>query len=193
MSPRIRILFTYYLLTYLITQCSRVLLEKVTESPPILWNPKIHYRIHNSRPPVPILRQLDSVHIPTSHLLKIHLNIILPFTPGSPKWSLSLRFPHQNPVYASSAPIHATYPTCLILLDFITQTILGEQYRSYTSYIGVPTPLFPCPSWDQIFSSTPYSQIPSAYVPPSVWATKFRTHTKQQAKYKDIMHPPKRR
>ena len=64
----------------------------------ILWNPEVHYRIHKSPPPVRILSQLDQVHTPTSHFLKIHLNIILQSTPRSPQWSLYIRFPQQDPI-----------------------------------------------------------------------------------------------
>jgi hypothetical protein len=38
--------------------------------------------------------------------------------------------------------------------------------------------LLPRPSYAQLFSWTPYSHTTSAYVPPSMWATKLHTHTK---------------
>ena len=38
----------------------------------------------------------NPVHIPTTHPLEIHPNIIHPSTPRSPQWSPSLRFPHQD-------------------------------------------------------------------------------------------------
>jgi len=44
---------------------------------------------------------------------------MLPSTPGSPKWSLTHRFPQQNTVYASLLPkyiVLLTYFTCLLYL-----------------------------------------------------------------------------
>ena len=89
------------------------------EIPRISRNPKVHYRTHKRPPPISILGQPNPVHIPTSHLLEIHPNIIHPSTPSSLQWSLSLRFPHQDPIHPLSSPIRATCPAHLILLEFL--------------------------------------------------------------------------
>ena len=80
------------------------------ESLPILWNPTVHYRIYKCPPPVPTLSQLDPIRTLTSHFLKIHLNIMLPSTPGSCKWFFPLGFPTKTPVYTSTPPPRVLMP-----------------------------------------------------------------------------------
>ena len=105
------------------------------EIPRIVWKPKVHYRTHKFPPPVPILSQLDSVHTPTSHFLKTHLNITLSSTPGSPNWSLSFTFPHKNPVHASPLPHTRYMPHPSHSSRFYHRNNVGEQYRSLSSSV----------------------------------------------------------
>jgi len=123
-----------YLLTYSLTYLITSLLTYSMQQGPSweadrfsasnLCNLKVHYRVYNSPQPVHILSQINSIHTPTSHFLKIHLYIILPPTPGSFKWPLSLRLPHQNPVCFSPLP-HACYiPRTSHSSGFITRIIL---------------------------------------------------------------------
>ena len=99
-------LLTYlitYLLTYYMVQnpsWEAKWFAASQEIPRISRNPKVHYRTHKRPRTVSILGQPNPVHILTSHLLEIHPNIIHPSTPMSPQWSLSLRFPHQDPIHS---------------------------------------------------------------------------------------------
>jgi len=76
--------FTYlltYLLTYSMVQSpswEANWFAASQEIPHISHNPKVHYLTHKRLAPVSILSQPNPVHIPTSHFLEIHPNIIHP-------------------------------------------------------------------------------------------------------------------
>ena len=100
---RFSILYIYiyitYLLTYSMEQSPFWEANRFSASqgiPCILWNPKVHHRIHKCPPPVPILRQVDQVHAATSHFLKIHLNITLHLHLGLPSGLFPSSFPTKN-------------------------------------------------------------------------------------------------
>ena len=97
-----RELLTYLILTYLLTPWCRVLLEQLTG----LQLLKKFPAFHGTRRFITALTSVRHLSLswassiqstpPTSYFLKIHLNIILPSTPLSPKWSVSVKFPHQK-------------------------------------------------------------------------------------------------
>ena len=102
-------------LTYLLTYCmvqspswEANWFAVSREIPRISRNPKVHYRTHKHPPPVSILDQPNPVHIPTSHLLEIHPNIIHPSTPRSPQWLLPSGFPSKTLYTPLSSPTRAT-------------------------------------------------------------------------------------
>ena len=90
------------------------------EIPRISRNSKVHYRTHKRPPPVSILGQPNPVHLPTSHLLEIHPNIIHTSTPrvlealrGEKLWIL---------LHAQSTPPMLSTPA-IIYSDNISRTM----------------------------------------------------------------------
>src|SRR5215469_3245722 len=82
-----------------------------------------------------------------------------------------------TPQYAPHAP-----PISFFSILPPAQYWVSSKDPQAPHYVIFSIPLLPRPSWAQILSSTPYSQTPSAYYPPSMSATKFHTHTRQRAK-----------
>ena len=125
----------------------------------------------------PIVSQLDSIHASTSLFLKIHLNIILPSRSASSKRSLPFRFPHQNPVYTS--PLPRTYyipcPSHSSRLDHPNNIRWTVHNNKLLIVLFFP---LPCYLVSLRLKDSPYhSKTLLTYVPPSMWATKFHTHT----------------
>jgi hypothetical protein len=65
------------------------------KNPAVLWDPKVHYRVHTNPSLDPTLSQLNPVRPIHPYLPKVHLNVILSRTPRSSQWSLALGPPNN--------------------------------------------------------------------------------------------------
>ena len=106
--------------------------------PRILWNLKVHYRIHKTPPIVPTLSQINPFYSHPSHLLHSNSNIIFASMRRSSKLSLCIVSPHQTTVctFPVSLTCHMTHPfhsLCNTHVNFILRICIYMTGSAYSS------------------------------------------------------------
>ena len=109
----------------------------------ILWNPKVHYRVHNSPPHVPILSQINPVHPLATDFLMINFNVVVPYTSGIANGLLPSDFPIKTLNAPLLSAIRATCSVHLVFLDLVTRIIFSENKQIVKLLVMQSAPV-PC-------------------------------------------------
>ena len=134
--------FLTYIHTYLLTPCNRVLLQKlshfqlVKKFAAFYWTRKFITAVTSARH-LSLSWAISNQSI-TTHPTPWRSVLILPshLRLGLPSDLFPSGFPIKTLYTPLPSPIRAICPAHLILLDFITRTMLDEQYRSLSSLLG---------------------------------------------------------
>ena len=89
----------------------RIIFSASQEIFPILYNPNVHYRVHNSPPLASTRSRNNPIHVSPTYFLKNHFNIILLFTPIPLNPFLSLKFSNEKLYEFTFSPTSACYTT----------------------------------------------------------------------------------
>lgn len=149
------------------TSCSRLLFGKLIvrqvleRLPAVLWKPLCSSPC--SQEPATFrctLSEVNTVHDLPSGFYNMSFNTSVPTTPVSSKWSVSLRFSHQNSAWNSplSHAFNMLHPShCLW---FVTGIIFDEVYRCcllyYSERVGRLSTLCLCSYVDPDFGDTKF-------------------------------------
>jgi len=117
----------------------------------LLWNLKIHYRVHKSQSLTPVLIQMKPVNTFPPCFLKIYTDINHPYTQRSSEWSLHFRFSDRN-------CLHFLWDPCLLHAPSTSSLLIWspEQYMVMrSSYDAVFSSLFLHLFESKIYPSTP--------------------------------------
>jgi hypothetical protein len=97
--------------------------------------PEGSLRFHTSKPPNPILSQINLIHTALPDFPKIHFNTIPTSIPASSEWSPPTSLSNENYVRISHLPMHATF-AAHPALNVITLIISEEEYKLWSSSFG---------------------------------------------------------
>jgi hypothetical protein len=115
-------------------------------------------------------------------LLKIHLNIYLPIYVWVSLVASLLQVSPPKPCINFFSPPYALHARPSNSSRFYHPNNIGWGIQLLVKQL-LPLPCYLAPPKPKIFFSGPYSQIPSACVPPSMSATKFHTHKNNRQYY----------
>ena len=136
--------------------------KEITHS---LWNP----------PTVPVMGQMNPLHVPSSYSLNNHFNIIRPSVLKSSKWSSSFRLPRQTPVWIAFLP-HA----CHMSRPSYTRQVLLCFFMLHSQRIAVCSQIHIKHTYTLCGQNVEFVIVKPGGTYSDHWALKGYTHTRNQ-------------